>query len=197
MASSPRLCSAARSRPKLDHQVVLPTAPPPPGRHGEPAHLAHRREHVPGRTVEQSRDPIRRAAAASRSSAIIATMRRFRPSPTVSALSAYVFRRNELRAGGGPPQPGRQTRSEAAAVRRLILRTSATAMTGPGGRVPMCGDHPDLERITGATITASGPRRLSADLVHGLMAACCPARIDPWRDRPPRSAQGQPREPPS
>jgi hypothetical protein len=31
----------------------------------------------------------------------------------------------------------------------------------------------------------------------GLMAACCPARIDPRQDWPPRSAQGQPREPPS
>jgi hypothetical protein len=44
------------------------------------------------------------------------------------------------------------------------LRTSATAMTGPGGRAPMRADHPDLKRITSATITATAPRRSKADL---------------------------------
>jgi hypothetical protein len=37
-------------------------------------------------------------------------------------------------------------------------------MTGSGGRVPTCADHPDLERITVATITASGPRDIGGSV---------------------------------
>lgn len=156
--ASPRLCSAARSRPKLDHLAALPPRRLPPARRGEPAYLAHRREHVSGRTAEQSLDPIRRAAAASRSSAIIATMRRFRPSPTASALNAHAFRRNELRAGGDrlsldSKHAARQQRSAG------WFEDVSHGHDWAGRPGTYVRRSSDFERITGATITASGPRR--------------------------------------